>query len=114
VAGVSGGALDPERELSEVSAEIERLEGELRPLRARYDRLRSILAGPRVEPVLTIWEHGERREESGYDSLGRASLVAEYQAENGDCWIEGVSVGGAVLSESERAWRAEEERLRGR
>lgn len=101
--------MNPERELAEVQAGIDRLTAELEPLRERADRLRSILAGPRVVAVVVTVSHGSWSWD-GYNDLGEACLMFEHLGEDGLCSPQRVMVGGAVLTEEERAGRAEEYR----
>jgi hypothetical protein len=90
---------DPREELAEVEAE-------LRALTERRDRLRALVHGPRVDPVVVLWARGTRHEEDYFDGLVDAARFARF--DHDDLYVECVKIGGYTLTEDEVDALAEE------
>lgn len=83
---------DPREELAEVEAEIQ-------DLQALRDNLRKLVHGPRVNPVVVSWHHGQRDEDDYFTDLADAARYARF--DHDDLSVECVKIGGYVLTDDE-------------
>ena len=90
------------REMTEIEQRISRMQDDMLALLKRRERLSSILAGPRVDPVVVSVVYGEVEELHDFTDLADAVCSAYYMVQDGRAWVRSVSVGGAVLTEDER------------
>jgi len=92
--------VNPVEELADVQRRIDDLREQLRPLQEERARLESILAGPRVRPVV-VW--GGHREDEECQDLDQAFAFHQGAIDSGWPGAERVLVGGADVSYDEWA-----------